>query len=115
MDSTTRLADELRASASAGRELGADYDPAVVQAFLERVDREVDHRVDRRIAAARAAGSTGWTTLLLALGALALGLGVPSATHDHFGTAASYVLTLLVWCAIVAVNVAHARARRPPR
>ncbi len=61
MERSTGLADDRRASADARRELGADYDPAVVQAFLERVDREIDHRPDRRIAAARA-GSTDWTT-----------------------------------------------------
>ena len=108
------LGENLRASVAAERELGPDYRPAAVEAFLDRLDREVDHRVDARVAAARGWG-TDWTTLLLALGSIALGLGVPSATHDHFGTVASYVLTLVVWSAIVIINVAHARSRRPPR
>jgi hypothetical protein len=44
---------EIRAAAEVHRELGPEYSDAVVESFLERVDREIDARVDARLAAAR--------------------------------------------------------------
>jgi hypothetical protein len=44
---------EIRAAAEAHKELGPEYSDAVVESFLERVDREIDARVDARLAAAR--------------------------------------------------------------
>ena len=42
---------EIRAAAEVHRELGPEYSDAVVEAFLERVDKRVAERVDREIAA----------------------------------------------------------------
>jgi hypothetical protein len=105
------LEDDLRAAVAADRELGDDYEAAVVRALAERLDGEIDRRVDERIRAARA-GNLDWSVLLLALGSISLALGVPSATHDQFGAAPSFVLTLIAWAAIAALNVAYARSRR---
>lgn len=105
------LNEDMRAAAEAGRELGRDYEPALLHSFLERLDGEIDRRVDERMRASRPAGFD-WLALLLPLGSIAMALGVPSATYDHFGAAASFVLTLIAWAAIVAVNVAHVRSRR---
>ena len=41
---------EVRAAAEVHRELGAEYSDAVVESFLERVDRRVAERVDREVA-----------------------------------------------------------------
>jgi hypothetical protein len=40
---------EIRAAAEAHKELGPEYSDAVVESFLERVDREIDARVDARL------------------------------------------------------------------
>lgn len=42
---------EVRAAAEVHRELGSEYSDAVVESFLERVDRRVAERVDREVAA----------------------------------------------------------------
>ena len=40
---------EIRAAAEAHKELGPEYSDAVVESFLERVDREIAARVDARL------------------------------------------------------------------
>ena len=44
---------EVRAAAAAHEELGPEYSDAVVASFLERVEEEIDARVDARMAEAR--------------------------------------------------------------
>jgi hypothetical protein len=109
----TTLEDDLRAATAARRELGDEYEQGLVAAFADRLGREVDRRVDERLAARGPQGAgLDWTALLLALGSICLALGVPSATHDQFGTAASFVLTLIAWAVIGAINVTYFRRRR---
>ena len=48
--------EEIRAAAEVHRQLGPEYSDAVVESFLERVDRHVAERVDRQIAANADAG-----------------------------------------------------------
>lgn len=43
--------EEIQAAAEVHRELGPEYSDAVVESFLERVDKRVAERVDREIAA----------------------------------------------------------------
>ena len=40
---------EIRAAAEAHQELGPEYSDAVIESFLERVDREITARVDARL------------------------------------------------------------------
>ena len=40
---------EIRAAAEAHKELGPEYSDAVIESFLERVDREIAARVDARL------------------------------------------------------------------
>jgi len=51
---------ELEATIAARRELGAAHDAELIEGFLDRIEREIDRRVDERIAArgpARRGGS----------------------------------------------------------
>jgi len=48
--------EEIRAAAEVHRQLGPEYSDAVVESFLERVDRQVAERVDQQIAARADAG-----------------------------------------------------------
>jgi hypothetical protein len=110
------LEDDLRAATAARRELGDEYEQGVIHSLVERLGDEIDRRVDQRLAAPGARiGGLDWTALLLALGSIAMALGVPSATHDHFGAAASFVLTLIAWAVIAAINITYFRSRRSGR
>ena len=40
---------EIRAAAGAHKELGPEYSDAVIESFLERVDRKIDARIDARL------------------------------------------------------------------
>jgi hypothetical protein len=44
---------EIRAAAAAHEELGPEYSDAVVASFLERIEEEIDARVDARMAEGR--------------------------------------------------------------
>jgi hypothetical protein len=43
--------EELEATLAARRELGPDHDEHLVAGFLERIEKEIDRRVDERVAA----------------------------------------------------------------
>ena len=45
--------DELTAAVEARKELGPENEDAVVEAFLARIEREIDKCVDERVAATR--------------------------------------------------------------
>jgi hypothetical protein len=42
--------DEIRAAAETHREVAPEYRDAVIESFLEKVGREIDARVDARLA-----------------------------------------------------------------
>jgi len=44
---------ELEATLAARRELGPGHDEHLVAGFLDRIEKEIDRRVDERLAAAR--------------------------------------------------------------
>lgn len=113
------LKKELDATLHARRELGEEYEPALVESFLEKVEERLDTTVDRRVrrrlaeeqmAAARGGphrpGSSdnfgerfgfGIVTMILAIPLSAIGV----ANADLPGL-------IVAWLGIVGVNVAHA-------
>lgn len=106
---------ELRASLDARRELGPEYEGELVEGFLERLDQAIDARVDARLEQRRAAAPPakgGVDGARLALGIVTTALGVPLtaiATQFH---GASIIAFLVVWAAIVLINLAAAVSRR---
>ena len=49
--SDSRLsAQDIRAAAEVHRELGPDYDDAVVESFLSKIDKHIEARVEQRLA-----------------------------------------------------------------
>jgi hypothetical protein len=48
-----RVRQELDATVEARRELGPSHDRELVEGFLERIDKELDRRIDERIAHGR--------------------------------------------------------------
>jgi hypothetical protein len=107
--------DDLQAAVAADRELGRDYEAAVVRSLGERLDAEIDRRIEERSRARRAARARGldFFGLVLAIASIGMGMGVPSAISDDFGQGLTFVTTLVAWVAIVAINFAYARSRYP--
>jgi hypothetical protein len=112
--------DEIRAAAETHRELGPDYRDAVVDSFLERVGREIDARVDARVAAAqpvrqqreraprRPFSDVAVLTISLVFGIPLSAIAVAAGAHP-----AGLAGLLVVWIAIAVINIAYA-VRRPP-
>jgi len=44
------VAKELEATVEARRELGAEHEDHLIAGFLERIDKEIDRRVEERVA-----------------------------------------------------------------
>jgi hypothetical protein len=94
--------EELQAHVAARRELGPEYEPEIVDSFLERVERRVEQRGHGK-AARRDRPHTTITPLVLGSLALSIPLiAVAGAQAGAFGVA-------LVCIAIVLVNLFVAR------
>jgi RNA 3'-terminal phosphate cyclase len=109
--------EDLAAAIGARRELGKEYEDAVVDSFVARLDQRIAERVDEQVAetlgskpAAKAparAPAADNSSLVVSL--VSLGAGIPiTAISSENG-----VVGLIVsWAGIAAVNVAHALSRR---
>jgi hypothetical protein len=74
---STSPPEEIRAAAEIHRELGPEYQDAVVESFVERVGREIDARVESRLAAAQQAAQPARQQKTLALPITSIALGIP--------------------------------------
>ncbi len=121
MTGTSLNPDDIRAAAEAHRDLGPDYQSAVVDSFIEKVTREIDARVDARLEsksqlnqpAVRQSRERG----PFALAIISLVAAIPltgialATTHDN----GSFAL-IVIWLGIAVINVAYAlHMRNPPR
>jgi hypothetical protein len=125
--STSSLSpEEVRAAAEIYRELGPDYQSAVVESFLDRVIGEIDARVDGRAAAvARASGLVPEPRpgrpprqaqpAVIALGSMVLGIPLSAVAAAAGHHPAGFWGLLVVWLAIATINIAYAIRLRPPR
>lgn len=120
MPRTSSSGDELRASIEARRHLGPEYEDSLVEGFLEKVDQEIDKRVDDRLAARTGKESPAVRPSLdagqrLALAIISLGLGVPGTVATSFSglddSLLGFVLVLM-WVGIIGVNVSFTLGRR---
>jgi hypothetical protein len=113
--------DEIRAAAETHRDLGPEYQSAVVDSFLDKVGREIDARVDARIAAGRPPsapapvrqGASDRSAFALAICSMAFGvpltaIAVAAGTHP-VGIGG----VLIIWIAIAVINVAYTRRGHP--
>lgn len=118
--------EEIRAAAETHNELGPDYQGAVIESFLDKVGREIDARLDARLAQQqsarpRARDRSGHFGSPMALAIISMSLGIPvSAIAVAAGThPAGFMGLLVVWVAITAINIAYnisytARSQLPP-
>jgi hypothetical protein len=111
--------DEIRAAAETHRELGPDYQEAVIESFLDKVGKEIDARVDERLGRGRPDWrpppkapkhyqGTGLAVVSMVLGIPLTAIVVTAGSHPGLAG------LLIVWAAIVAINVAYAVRLRPP-
>ena len=120
-------AGELRAAAETHKELGPEYQDAVLESFVERVGREIDARVDARLAQAAvrpvapqpapappARQPKQFSPLPMALGSIALGIPITAIVVAAGAHPVGFAGLLVVWIAIAVINVAYAAKLRPP-
>ncbi|MET7455126.1 hypothetical protein ABZT03_25155 [Streptomyces sp. NPDC005574] len=119
----TELKKELNATLQARRELGEDYESALVDSFLEKVDQRIDDAVERRLrrqfaerqmVAARGSRSPQATDSWgerFGFGIVSLVLAIPLSA---IGGGVAHLPGLLVaWAGIVGVNAFQAVRSSP--
>ncbi|WP_405881973.1 hypothetical protein OG762_27090 [Streptomyces sp. NBC_01136] len=118
------LKKELDATLHARRELGEDYESALVESFLEKVEQRLDGAVDRRVrrqlaeqqmVVARGARSPRGTSdswgERFGFGIVSLVLAIPLSAIG--GAFASLTGVLVAWAGIVGINVVQAARVTP--
>ena len=117
--------DGVRAAAEVHNELGPDYRDAVVESFLEKIDKEVGARIDARLAVTRQAQTRTPDPALLdkkrsQLGAMAAGSAVTALASGaavewsvHYPGSSPVKALAIVWAVLVVAYLAYAwRLRR---
>lgn len=119
----TDLQKDLSATLHARRELGEDYETALVESFLEKVDARIDGAVDRRVRrqlaeqqmvtarGARPGRATDSWGERFGFGVVSLVLAVPLSAIG--GGVADLPGLLIAWAGIVGVNVIQAARTTP--
>lgn len=120
MAESDNTGEELRAALAARQELGPDFEPAIIESFVERLDRTIEARVDALVSARLAEsqpakanvkqGNPAEQAFASMLGGV-LATGVIGLTMHSDGLAAVF----LVWIVVAVINVAYALAGRPRR
>ncbi len=117
------LKKELAATLHARRELGEDYESALVESFLEKVDQRIDGAVDRRVRrqvaeqqmvvarGARSPKSTDSFGERYGFGIVSLVVALPLTGIG--GGGAGLPGLIVTWMGIVGVNVAWALRTSP--
>ncbi|WP_320781710.1 hypothetical protein [Streptomyces sp. CRN 30] len=117
------LKKELDATLHARRELGEEYDSALVESFLEKVDQRLDGAVERRVRRqlaeqrmtsardARGPKPTDTWGERFGFGIVSLVLAIPLSAIG--GGVADLPGLLVAWTGIVGVNVVQAARTTP--
>jgi hypothetical protein len=111
MSTSSLEPDDVRAAAELHRELDPEYRDAVVESFLDRVGKEIDARVDRRLAAQPQPQPR---TPVLAIVSVVLGIPLTAIIMSLSHDAGQFAALALVWVAIALINVAYALGHRLP-
>jgi hypothetical protein len=114
--SSSFSADEVRAAAETHRELPPEYQSAVIDSFLSKVDREIDARVDARMAGygpGRPRMDRPRSPAFFVLASLVAGIplsAIAAAAGQH---PAGFWGLLVVWISIVAIDIVYIGRFRP--
>ena len=102
---------EIYAAAAAHDELGPDYSDAVVASFIEKVDKEIDARVDARLAGMRQpAPPAERDDLRTLLKGVAVGIGASGIAFFAVGGNAAERLHRGIWVLLLLVVICTAAA-----
>jgi hypothetical protein len=93
---------DVEAALEARRELGRDYEPEIVEAFLEKIEKRLD-RLPPAALPTRQHRSGSITPLALGSMGIASGATAIAVTHDQSW------LAVVAWIAIVNIIVAYSR------
>jgi hypothetical protein len=110
--------DDLTAALAARQELGKEYEPALVESFLDRIEERAEQRVRESSAAyvrAKPQQPVQSQDNQLALGVWSLGFGIPIsgiAAGVPGNDAGKIAGLMVVWAGIGLVNWAYAWSRR---
>jgi hypothetical protein len=100
--------EDVSSLVEARRELGDEMEPAVIDAFLDRVEAAAEARAaERRPAADRYPGEGRAQQLALSIISLGTGIPITAIAAENGGV----VGMLVVWAGIVGVNFSFARRR----
>ncbi|GGO63638.1 hypothetical protein [Nonomuraea cavernae] len=104
------IREDLQATLDARRDLGPDYEAALVDSFAERLDATIAARVSAELhrhgPAPRPSKGPGASMIPLALGSMGLGVPLTAIASANAG-----LLGLAVtWMAIAIINIAAAMA-----
>jgi len=122
--------EEIAASVGAHRDLGPAYDDAIAAGLVERIGAEIDERISRYQRDARPAagsdpaaspqaqhpavhpgGQLSWQQAALAIGSMIVGL----IASVSINTAGNPWPVIIIWLAVVVINMAIFRVGRPSR
>jgi hypothetical protein len=106
--------DELAAVLGARHELGREYEPALVESFIERLNQAIDARVDSALAE-QSGGKlqAAFQRAQFQVALVSLGVGIPISAIA--GGIARLPGLAVAWGGIAAVNLAHSLSQRRPR
>jgi hypothetical protein len=104
--------EDVASTIGARRELGEELEPAVVDAFLDKVERAIDAQVEAKLAESRqrrlsSGGMDADKRLALSIVSLGTGIPITAIAAEQGGT----VGILIAWLGIVGVNVAQRFSR----
>lgn len=102
---------EVRVISGARRELGPDYEAALVESFADKIDQTVAERSNAAVREQQAA--SGWDTEGFVITLVSLGVCIPVTAIS--ATIADLPGLIVAWTGIVGINVANAWGRRRAR
>ncbi|MFS1303764.1 hypothetical protein [Streptosporangium longisporum] len=101
------IRQDMRATVEARRDLGPEYEAALIESFVSRLDATIAQRVHAEVYAAEASKARRGgrnPSVAIALGSMGIGVPLTVVAAAEAGTAG----LLLAWAGIVAINFAHA-------
>ncbi|RFS83514.1 hypothetical protein D0T12_20965 [Actinomadura spongiicola] len=117
MTAHDEVGQELRAALAARQELGHDFEPEIVESFLERLDATIEARVDARVEARLAESAAArperrGTSPELVFASMLGGFLATGAIGGTMGSGGMPAV-LVVWIVVGVINVAAVLGGRP--